>query len=108
MSRIVITEFMDGPAVERLRAAHDVLYDAKLVDDAPRLLAEAAAAAPDAAGYAIQAAIAAVHAEAGTFDATDWAQIAVLYRLLEAHDDGPVVRLGRAVAVGRAQRTICR
>ncbi len=44
MARIVISEFMDGPAVERLRAAHDVLYDAKLVDDAPRLLAEAAAA----------------------------------------------------------------
>ncbi len=44
MSRIVITEFMDERAVAQLRAAHDVLYDAKLVDDAPRLLAEAAAA----------------------------------------------------------------
>lgn len=44
MARVVISEFMDGAAVERLRAAHDVLYDAKLVDDAPRLLAEAAAA----------------------------------------------------------------
>ena len=77
------------------------LWDAALIAEGT-LLAEAAAAAPDAAGYAIQAAIAAVHAEAGTFDATDWAQIAVHYRLLEAHDDGPVVRLGRAVAVGRA------
>ncbi len=42
--RIVITEFMDERAVRRLAAAHDVLYDAKLVDDAPRLLREAATA----------------------------------------------------------------
>src|SRR5688500_10081783 len=42
--RIVITEFMDADAVERLRAAHDVLYDPALVDDAARLLSEAASA----------------------------------------------------------------
>jgi len=42
MARIVITEFMDERAVAQLRAAHDVLYDPKLVDDAPRLHAEAA------------------------------------------------------------------
>jgi (S)-sulfolactate dehydrogenase len=44
MARIVITEFMDGPAVAQLQARHDVLYDPALVDDAPRLLAEAARA----------------------------------------------------------------
>ena len=44
MSRIVITEFMDERAVAQLAAAHEVLYDAKLVDDAPRLFAEAARA----------------------------------------------------------------
>jgi (S)-sulfolactate dehydrogenase len=44
MARIVITEFMDERAVARLRAAHDVLYAPQLVDDAPRLLAEAARA----------------------------------------------------------------
>ncbi len=42
MSRIVIAEFIDERALPPLRAAHEVLYDAKLVDDAPRLLAEAA------------------------------------------------------------------
>ncbi len=42
--RIVITEFMDERAVAQLRAAHDVLYDPGLVDDAPRLLAQAAGA----------------------------------------------------------------
>ncbi len=44
MSRIVITEFMDERAVAQLAAKHDVLYDAKLVDDAPRLRAEGARA----------------------------------------------------------------
>lgn len=33
MARIVIPEFMDEAAVAQLRAAHDVLHDAKLVDD---------------------------------------------------------------------------
>jgi (S)-sulfolactate dehydrogenase len=43
MARIVITEFMDERAVAQLRAAgHDVLYEPTLVDDAPRLAAEAA------------------------------------------------------------------
>ena len=42
MSRIVITEFMDERAVTQLKAKHDVLYDPKLIDDAPRLKAEAA------------------------------------------------------------------
>lgn len=64
-------------------------------------LAERAAGSRGAGPYAIQASIAAVHAEAHTYAETDWAQIAVLYRLLEAHDPGPVVRLGRAVALGR-------
>jgi len=41
--RIVVTEFMDAPAVDRLRARHDVLYDPQLVDDPPRLLREAQA-----------------------------------------------------------------
>ncbi|URI10990.1 hydroxyacid dehydrogenase [Aquincola tertiaricarbonis] len=44
MARVVITEFMDMPAVDRLRAAHDVLYDPQLVDDPVRLHAEAAGA----------------------------------------------------------------
>lgn len=44
MARVVITEFMDTPAVDRLRAAHDVLYDPQLVDDPVRLHAEAAGA----------------------------------------------------------------
>jgi (S)-sulfolactate dehydrogenase len=41
---ILITEFMDERAVERLRARHEVAYDPGLVDDPPRLLAAAGAA----------------------------------------------------------------
>ncbi|QZY51476.1 RNA polymerase sigma factor [Leucobacter tenebrionis] len=66
-------------------------------------LAETAARAGRAGPYAIQAAIAAVHAEAADFAATDWAQIAVLYEMLERCQPGPIVRLGRAVALGRAR-----
>ncbi|WP_156762118.1 RNA polymerase sigma factor [Microbacterium karelineae] len=78
------------------------LWRDDLVADGLRL-AESAAASPRAGAYAIQAAIAAVHAEAETYEETDWAQIAVLYRLLSAYDGGPVVRLGGAVAHGRAR-----
>ncbi|MCA1951599.1 MAG: hydroxyacid dehydrogenase, partial [Hyphomicrobiales bacterium] len=39
MPAIIITEFMDEAAVARLAARHDTLYDPRLVDDMPRLLA---------------------------------------------------------------------
>ena len=49
--------------------------------------------------YQIQAAIAALHAQAPAAEATDWAQIAALYGLLAAMNPSPVVRLNQAVAV---------
>jgi RNA polymerase sigma-70 factor, ECF subfamily len=49
--------------------------------------------------YALQAAIAAVHAQAPTPAATDWAQIAALYGVLSRVHPSPVVELNRAVAV---------
>ncbi|HEX6041026.1 RNA polymerase sigma factor [Longimicrobium sp.] len=49
--------------------------------------------------YALQAAIAAVHAEAPTAGATDWAQIVGLYDVLLRADPSPVVELNRAAAV---------
>jgi RNA polymerase sigma-70 factor (ECF subfamily) len=49
--------------------------------------------------YAIQAAIAAVHAEAPTAADTDWDQIVGLYDLLMQADPSPVIELNRAVAV---------
>jgi RNA polymerase sigma-70 factor, ECF subfamily len=50
-------------------------------------------------GYTLQAAIAAVHGEAATAEATDWEQIVRLYDLLLAVEPSPVVELNRAVAV---------
>jgi RNA polymerase sigma-70 factor (ECF subfamily) len=52
--------------------------------------------------YALQAAIAAVHADATTWEETDWREIVALYGLLEAQWPSPVVALNRAVAVGMA------
>ena len=49
--------------------------------------------------YQLQAAIAAVHDEAPTAEATDWPQILALYEVLERVSPGPVVTLNRAVAV---------
>jgi RNA polymerase sigma factor (sigma-70 family) len=53
--------------------------------------------------YALQAALAACHAEAKSADATDWPRIAELYSQLAAVAPSPVVELNRAVAVGMAQ-----
>jgi len=49
--------------------------------------------------YALQAAIAAVHAEARSPEATDWAQIVGLYDVLLRADPSPVVELNRAAAI---------
>jgi len=49
--------------------------------------------------YQLQAAIAAVHAEAETAEDTDWPQILALYRLLERLSPNPMVTLNHAVAV---------
>jgi RNA polymerase sigma-70 factor (ECF subfamily) len=49
--------------------------------------------------YTLQAAIAAVHAEAATAAETDWAQIVGLYDVLQRVDPSPVIELNRAVAV---------
>jgi RNA polymerase sigma-70 factor (ECF subfamily) len=49
--------------------------------------------------YSLQAAIAAVHAEAPTAAATDWAQIVGLYDVLARAEPSPVVELNRAAAV---------
>jgi RNA polymerase sigma-70 factor (ECF subfamily) len=52
--------------------------------------------------YALEAAIAAVHGEAGSHEQTDWAQIARLYELLMRVNPSPVVALNGAVAVAMA------
>ena len=82
-----------------------------LLDDQDRLLwnrdqiaqglalVDRALAARQVGPYTIQAAIAAVHANAANAAATDWAQIVSLYDLLARAEPSPVVDLNRAVAV---------
>jgi RNA polymerase sigma factor (sigma-70 family) len=53
--------------------------------------------------YQLQAAIAAVHAEAARAEDTDWPQILTLYRLLERVSPNPMVRLNHAVALAMVQ-----
>jgi RNA polymerase sigma factor (sigma-70 family) len=53
--------------------------------------------------YALQAAIVACHAGAGTADETDWSGIARLYAELAAVVRSPIIELNRAVAVGMAE-----
>jgi RNA polymerase sigma-70 factor (ECF subfamily) len=62
-------------------------------------LIERALAARRFGPYTLQAAIAAVHAEAPSTLETDWAQIVALYDLLLRTDPSPIVALNRAVAV---------
>ncbi len=50
--------------------------------------------------YQLQAAVAALHAEAPSSEDTDWAEVVGLYDLLERIAPNPVTTLNRAVAVG--------
>jgi RNA polymerase sigma-70 factor (ECF subfamily) len=64
-----------------------------------KTLLQKALASGTAGPYAIQAAIAAVHAEAPGAATTDWARIVALYGILHQLEPSPVVELNRAVAV---------
>jgi RNA polymerase sigma-70 factor (ECF subfamily) len=79
------------------------LWDAARVEEGAAVL-ERALRLPRPGPYAIQAAIAALHDRAATWEATDWTQIAGLYEVLAAVDRSPVVTVNRAVAVGLASR----
>jgi RNA polymerase sigma-70 factor (ECF subfamily) len=102
----------DARRATRLDEAGDIV----LLDDQDRArwdhaqiregaaLVEAAlrAGGPTPGPYALQAAIAAVHAQAPTAAATDWREIAALYGVLARVHPTPVVELNRAVAVAMA------
>jgi RNA polymerase sigma-70 factor, ECF subfamily len=78
------------------------LWNRKRIDEGLRVL-ERALSLRRAGPYQLQAAIAALHAEAPDADHTDWAQIAALYLQLEQLTGSPVVTLNRAVAVAMAE-----
>jgi predicted RNA polymerase sigma factor len=73
-------------------------WDRAAIAEGVALVSRSLAAAP-LGPYQLQAAIAAVHDEAGRAEDTDWRQILGLYRLLERIAPGPMVTLNRIVAV---------
>ena len=77
-------------------------WDAGAIAEGLRLVREALRARPPDR-YALQAAIAAVHAESPSWDDTDWREVVALYDVLISLWPSPVVALNRAVAVGFAR-----
>jgi RNA polymerase sigma factor (sigma-70 family) len=90
-----------GGALVPLDEQDRTLWDRALIADGTDR-AERAMRRGRVGTYQLQAAIAAVHAEAATADATDWAQIAGLYEVLSRTEPSPVAALNHAVAVGEA------
>jgi RNA polymerase sigma-70 factor (ECF subfamily) len=74
-------------------------WDHDAIAEGVRLVRQALQADPPGK-YALQAAIAAVHADANTWEQTDWSEIVALYALLQLRWPSPVVALNRAVAIG--------
>jgi RNA polymerase sigma factor (sigma-70 family) len=74
-------------------------WDAGLIAEGVALVTAALRRRPPTR-YAVEAAIAAVHAEAPSWAETDWAEIADLYGVLLRLWPSPVVELNRAVAIG--------
>ena len=76
-------------------------WDTALIAEGVGIL-QAALARDELGEYQAQAAIAALHADAGSVETTDWAQIVDWYDELLRLRDTPVIRLNRAVALGEA------
>jgi RNA polymerase sigma-70 factor (ECF subfamily) len=99
---------IDARAPSRLSSAGRLLllpeqdrsrWDQQLIAEGTSLLTDALRrGAPTR--YAVEAAIAAVHAEASTWEKTNWAEIVSLYEVLHQLWPSPVVKLNRAVAIG--------
>lgn len=78
-------------------------WDRGAIDEGTVLLEKALQLHQAPGPYQLQAAIAAVHANAAAAADTDWDEIAALYDTLLRLDDTPVVRLNRAVAVAMSR-----
>lgn len=96
-SRFAARTTGDGELV-RLDEQDRNLWDRPMIAEAATLI-EASLRSGRYSIYTLQAAIAAVHAEAPTADRTDWAQIVGLYGVLQGINPSPVVALNRAVAI---------
>lgn len=91
----------DGGALILLDDQDRTLWDRRAIDEGLALVDEVLARRRPGP-YQVQAAIAALHAQATSTSTTDWAQIAALYVALQRFVPTPVVRLNHAVAVAMA------
>jgi RNA polymerase sigma factor (sigma-70 family) len=91
------TRFDGWGRLVRLTDQDRARWDAALIAEATGLLGRALALRVPGP-YQVQAAIAALHAEAPDYERTDWLQIRLLYDRLQALAPSPVVLLNRAVA----------
>ncbi|HEU4488584.1 MAG TPA: DUF6596 domain-containing protein, partial [Actinomycetota bacterium] len=73
-------------------------WDRALIEEGLELVERALLLGPPGP-YLLQAAIAGVHAAAESFEATDWAQIVILYGFLYERAPSPVIELNRAAAL---------
>ncbi|MDT4959298.1 MAG: hypothetical protein QOG07_2256 [Pseudonocardiales bacterium] len=96
------TRTADDGSLLRLADQDRSAWDRAEIGEGVALVREALHSRPPGR-YALQAAIAAVHAEASSWDATDWAEVVALYNVLAQIWPSPVVALNRAVAVGFAR-----
>jgi RNA polymerase sigma factor (sigma-70 family) len=87
----------DGALIP-LAEQNRLLWNADAIREGAALITESLATAP-LGPYQLQAAIAAVHAEAPSAEDTDWREILGLYELLEHRSPNPMVTLNHAVAV---------
>jgi RNA polymerase sigma-70 factor (ECF subfamily) len=78
------------------------LWDRRLIADGLRHL-DAASAGDEVSTYHLQAGIAACHAVAPAWEATDWKEILSLYDALLDLEPGPIVALNRAIALSRVE-----
>ena len=88
----------DAGRLVRLEHQDRSRWDAGLIAEADRLVVAALGAGPPGR-FTLQAAIASLHAQAPTYEETDWPQIRTLYDVLLRVWPSPVVALNRAVAV---------
>ena len=91
-----LTEQGDIVLLEQQDAA---LWDQGQIAEGLKLVEQSLTAPGRVSAYAVQAAIAALHARAPAEGATDWPQIAALYEVLLRLQPTPVVELNRAVAL---------
>jgi RNA polymerase sigma-70 factor (ECF subfamily) len=88
----------DAGRLLRLEDQDRSRWDTTMIAEADRLVVEALKGGPPGR-FGVQAAIAALHAQAPSYAETDWAQILTLYDVLLRLWPSPVVALNRAVAL---------